>query len=112
MPTERRVTLRLSKNITDKFDSLAKETGLNYSVLMRNALMKANPKLPSKEGLKNQLQIIRLMSKSSNNINQIAHHLNSLNLQGKLEYNEFIHYLRILDTIEAQQHLLLSTITQ
>ncbi len=112
MTTGKRVTLRLPKEITDKLDALAEETGQNYSTLIRNSLIKFNPKLPSKEVLKNQLLVMRLMRKTSNNINQIAHHLNSLNLQDKLEYKEFIHYLRILDTIEAELHLLLTTMKQ
>lgn len=101
---------RVSEEVAKKYERLACESGLKTSEVVRRALMKTNLKLPSKEGVKNQLAVMRLMSKTSNNINQIAHHLNTLNLQDKLEYDEFIHYLRLLDSIEAQNHLLLGAI--
>ncbi len=107
MQLSRVLRARVSEETAHKYEKLSEESGLKVSEVIRRVLEKSNPKLPSKEGTQYQLRAIRLMNKSSNNINQIAHHLNTLKLQNKLEYEEFIHYLRILDTIAAQQHLLL-----
>lgn len=107
MALETRITLRLSDELQEKYAAIADQTGNTLSEVIRQVLLESNPQFIDKLAIEDRLRIIRLISKSSNNLNQIARQLNSLALYNQLHYDQCIHYLRILDTIEAQQHIFL-----
>lgn len=107
MALQNRVTLRLPQEVLAKYTVTAQKSDKTLSDVIRQALLKTNLKFNDKLTAKDRLEAIRLISKSSNNLNQIAKQLNSLALRNQLNYEESIHYLRILDTIEAQQHCFL-----
>lgn len=95
--------VRLAPEQVSELQALAEASGENLSKVIRRLLTEAKPvfraRLPDSQQ-KDRKQALHLYAKTSNNMNQIARHLNTLNLQNKLEPHEFMHYLRILDTIE------------
>lgn len=101
--------LRLPANLERNFLDLSQNTNMTMSAVLRRALSESKPVFKAAIPVSLQeerVQAIRLLRKSSNNLNQIARHLNTLALKNELNYAKSIHYLRILDTIEAQQHIL------
>lgn len=102
--------VRFSLDTEDRLKSLASETGKTMSAVIRECLQNSRPvfrgRVPAAVQ-QDRLTALRYLQKSSNNLNQIARHLNTLNLKRELSYENTIHYLKILDTIEAQMNLCL-----
>lgn len=99
----------LPASLEKQFLEIAKGSNMALSAVLRKALLESKPVFKAAVPVSLQeerVQAIRLLRKSSNNLNQIARHLNTLALRNELNYAKSIHYLRILDTIEAQQHIL------
>lgn len=99
--------LRIPVQLEETLLKTAQECNMTISAVLRECLLNSRPVFKAAIPVtvqKDRLEAIRLISKSSNNLNQIARHLNSLALRNQLSFSESIHFLRILDTIEAQHH--------
>ena len=100
----RPLTVRLPSEKAAEYEQLAKDSGESMSLVLRKALVEAKPVFRAREPAfvrEDRIKALHYLSKSSNNINQVAKHLNILSLQGRLSYEECAHYLRVLDTIAA-----------
>lgn len=103
----KKVSMRLPEELIEKMDAKAKVCGITFSELVRQSLQKSKVIIWDELTRQDRLEIIRLLSKNGNNLNQIAHQLNTLALCEELTYDNAIHFLRILETIEFQQHVFL-----
>lgn len=96
--------VRLPSEKAVEYEQLSRDSGESMSVVLRKVLTEASPVFYSRvpvSAQEDRIKALHYLSKSSNNINQVAKHLNILNLQDRLTYQECAHYLRVLDTIAA-----------
>lgn len=77
------------------------------SDVLRTALAETQPVFKDKSFSDMQKQMIFLMNKSSNNLNQVARGINTLLKSRILSEQRYDHYLRLLDTIEFQLHFII-----
>lgn len=102
--------VRLPRDTENLMRKIAEDSGKPISFIIRNCLQSSRPVFRGRVPVavqRDRLTALRYLQKSSNNLNQIARHLNTLNLKHELSYENTIHYLKILDTIEAQMNLCL-----
>ena len=100
----RPLTVRLPSDKAAEYEQLAKDSGESMSLVLRKALVEAKPVFRAREPAfvrEDRIKALHYLSKSSNNINQVAKNLNILKKKNKLVYEECTHYLRVLDTIAA-----------
>jgi hypothetical protein len=73
-----KITFRMSASEYAPYEKLIKETGIKPSALFREVFIaKSGCMVAPKEPQKDKKRLLFLASKASNNINQIAHKLNS-----------------------------------
>lgn len=102
--------LRLPIEFETNVLKLSKESGKTISSVLRECLLSSHPVIRSRTPValqQDRLTALRLLQKSSNNINQVARSLNTLNLKNELTYEQSLHYLHLLDTIEARMNICL-----
>lgn len=97
----------LPSYLEQRFRELSISSGKSMSFVLRECLAKSKPVFREAMPVclqKERLRALRIMANAGNNLNQVARHLNTLNLKNELNYDDAIHYLRLLDTIEARLH--------
>ena len=102
--------VRLPRDTENLMRKIAEDSGKPISFIIRDCLQSSRPVFRGRVPVavqRDRLLALRYLQKSSNNLNQIARHLNTLPLKHELSYENTIHYLKILDTIEAQMNLCL-----
>ncbi len=103
-----RFELRLTKAEKAQFLSLEKSTGLNRSEIVRNKVLSHASKIliDSKTILQMLDTLGSELGRSGNNINQLARHINTLKLQGKLEPYELSRFPSLIaDYIKYQRQI-------
>lgn len=96
--------VRLPLPQAEKFERLAVEANVNMSVFLRSVLTdKKNISIKKldEEDEQRRTHILLVIGKAGNNLNQIAHSLNTLNVRGELSHAKAIKYLDILENIKA-----------
>ena len=96
------VRVRVPDDLLLKLDELKERTGLNRSQVIREILTERKPHFVCEEHQEMRQAAFRHVAKAGNNINQIAHILNLLNLKKELDYGHCISYLRLLDNIHEE----------
>lgn len=112
MALETRITLRLPNDIRARYEKIAADANISISSLLRQMLSgKKRITIHSvdADARAERARLLRAMGNAGNNLNQIARHLNILAKKGELDYGRAIHFLCILDTIEARLNLFLET---
>lgn len=110
MALETRVTLRLPNDVRAKYEQLAAEANISISSLLRQMLsgkQRVTIRGVDAETRAERARLMRALGNAGNNLNQIARHLNILAKKGELDYGQAIHFLRIIDTIEARLSIFL-----
>lgn len=105
-----RYTVNLPLEFAERMQTLSKKTGKSMSAILRTCLQETKPVFRGRTPIalqQDRLTALRLLQKSSNNINQVARSLNTLNLKNELTYEQSLHYLHLLDTIEARMNICL-----
>lgn len=97
--------LRLPIEVAERYENIAASAGTKISTVMRNVLTNGKDVVitqpdPKRQG--DRARVMRILGNAGNNLNQIARHLNILSKQGDLRYSEAVHYLYLLENIEAQ----------
>ncbi|WP_286897406.1 MULTISPECIES: plasmid mobilization protein [Sphingobacterium] len=103
-----RFELRLTKAEKAQFLSLEKSTGLNRSEIVRNKVLSHSSKIlvDSKTILQMLDTLGSELGRSGNNINQLARHINTLKLQGRLEPGELSRFPSLIaDYIKYQRQI-------
>ena len=88
-----------------RYENLATAAGTKISTVMRNVLTDGKDVVitqPDPKRQEDRARVMRILGNAGNNLNQIARHLNILSKQGDLRYSEVVHYLYLLENIEAQ----------
>lgn len=96
------IAWRVTKTVKDELGEQYKESGLTQSEFLRELLehRKATIVAKPKSSL-DKKKITYLYKKSSNNINQIAHSVNTAKLAGKISEPTFLEVARQLDVLNA-----------
>ena len=97
--------LRLPIEVAERYENLATAAGTKISTVMRNVLTDGKDVVitqPDPKRQEDRARVMRILGNAGNNLNQIARHLNILSKQGDLRYSEVVHYLYLLENIEAQ----------
>lgn len=103
-----RFELRLTKAEKEQFLSLEKSLGLNRSEIVRNRVLSHSSKIlvDSKTILQMLDTLGSELGRSGNNINQLARHINTLKLQGRLEPGELSRFPSLIaDYIKYQRQI-------
>lgn len=103
-----RFELRLTKAEKEQFLSLEKFLGLNRSEIVRNRVLAHSSKIlvDSKSILQMLNTLGSELGRSGNNINQLARHINTLKLQGRLEPGELSRFPSLIaDYIKYQRQI-------
>lgn len=103
-----RFELRLTKAEKAQFLSLENSTGLNRSEIVRNKVLSHASKIlvDSKTILQMLDTLGSELGRSGNNINQLARHINTLKLQGRLEPGELSRFPSLIaDYIKYQRQI-------
>jgi len=103
-----RFELRLTENEKAQFLALEKSLGINRSEIVRNRVLSHSSRIlvDSKTILQMLDTLGSELGRSGNNINQLARHINTLKLQGKLEPNELSRFPSLIaDYIKYQRQI-------
>lgn len=103
-----RFELRLTENEKTQFLALEKSLGINRSEIVRNRVLNHSSRIlvDSKTILQMLDTLGSELGRSGNNINQLARHINSLKLQGKLEPGELSRFPTLIaDYIKYQRQI-------
>lgn len=103
-----RFELRLTQNEKAQFIALEKSLGINRSEIVRNRVLNYSSGIlvDSKTILQMLDTLGSEMGRSGNNINQLARHINTLKLQGKLEPGELSPFPSLIaDYIKYQRQI-------
>lgn len=97
--------LRLPIEVAERYEKIAAAAGTKISTVMRNVLTDGKDVVitqPDPKRQEDRARVMRILGNAGNNLNQIARHLNILSKQGDLRYSEAVHYLYLLENIEAR----------
>lgn len=103
-----RFELRLTENEKAQFLALEKSLGINRSEIVRNRVLSHSSRIlvDSKTILQMLDTLGSELGRSGNNINQLARHINTLKLQGKLEPGELFQFPSLIaDYIKYQRQI-------
>jgi len=103
-----RFELRLTENEKAQFLALEKSLGINRSEIVRNRVLSHSSRIlvDSKTILQMLDTLGSELGRSGNNINQLARHINTLKLQGKLEPDELSRFPSLIaDYIKYQRQI-------
>ncbi|MGF7028704.1 MULTISPECIES: plasmid mobilization protein [Sphingobacterium] len=103
-----RFELRLTENEKAQFLALEKSLGINRSEIVRNRVLNRSSRtlVDSKTILQMLDTLGSELGRSGNNINQLARHINTLKLQGKLEPGELSRFPSLIaDYIKYQRQI-------
>ncbi|WP_286732600.1 MULTISPECIES: plasmid mobilization protein [Sphingobacterium] len=103
-----RFELRLTESEKAQFLSLEKSLGINRSEIVRNRVLShpSRTLVDSKTILQMLDTLGSELGRSGNNINQLARHINTLKLQGKLEPGELSRFPSLIaDYIKYQRQI-------
>lgn len=103
-----RFELRLTENEKAQFLALEKSLGINRSEIVRNRVLNRSSRIlvDSKTILQMLDTLGSELGRSGNNINQLARHINTLKLQGKLEPGELSRFPSLIaDYIKYQRQI-------
>ncbi|WP_312905819.1 MULTISPECIES: plasmid mobilization protein [Sphingobacterium] len=103
-----RFELRLTENEKAQFLALEKSLGINRSEIVRNRVLNHSSRIlvDSKTILQMLDTLGSELGRSGNNINQLARHINTLKLQGKLEPGELSRFPSLIaDYIKYQRQI-------
>ncbi len=101
---DKRFEMKMSKDLFQILTEKAKQTNLTKSELLRQSISSVT----IKESSKDYPKILGNFNRIGNNINQIAHQLNSANLSNNLGEFDFNNLLNKLVIIEANLNTILS----
>ena len=97
--------LRLPEDVAERYEHIAKTADMTISAVLRKVLAEDKEIVitqPDPKRQEDRARVMRILGNAGNNLNQIARHLNILSKQGDLRYSEAVHYLYLLENIEAQ----------
>ncbi|WP_286801712.1 MULTISPECIES: plasmid mobilization protein [Sphingobacterium] len=103
-----RFELRLTENEKAQFLALEKSLGINRSEIVRNRVLNRSSRIlvDSKTILQMLDTLGSELGRSGNNINQLARHINTLKLHGKLEPGELSRFPSLIaDYIKYQRQI-------
>lgn len=103
-----RFELRLTENEKAQFLALEKSLGINRSEIVRDRVLNHSSRIlvDSKTILQMLDTLGSELGRSGNNINQLARHINTLKLQGKLEPGELSRFPSLIaDYIKYQRQI-------
>lgn len=103
-----RFELRLTENEKAQFLALEKSLGINRSEIVRNRVLNHSSRIlvDSKTILEMLDKLGSELGRSGNNINQLARHINTLKLQGRLEPGELSRFPSLIaDYIKYQRQI-------
>jgi len=103
-----RFELRLTENEKAQFLALEKSLGINRSEIVRNRVLNHSSRIlvDSKTILQMLDKLGSELGRSGNNINQLARHINTLKLQGKMEPGELSRFPSLIaDYIKYQRQI-------
>lgn len=103
-----RFELRLTENEKAQFLALERSLGINRSEIIRNRVLShpSRTLVHSKTILQMLDTLGSELGRSGNNINQLARHINTLKLQGKLEPGELSRFPSLIaDYIKYQRQI-------
>jgi uncharacterized protein (DUF1778 family) len=96
-----RVSFRLNKKDYAFYKNKVANSGLSPSEFFRTAVLTNQTQIISKKHTPEKKQMIYLLSKTSNNINQLAHRINADHKIGQLNEQTYVALLNALDNISS-----------
>jgi predicted transcriptional regulator len=106
-------SVRLPIELAEKYEEIARETGVSPSLILRGLLEDKNPTFKVREPkstAEDRAKVIFHLNKNGNNLNQIAKVLNSLLKAGTFDEDEYRKYIQLLDKIDLKMELLMDNL--
>ena len=97
-----RITIRITENEEVKLKEIQEKTNTPISQIVRQSILDMQPLFICEKHRKEKAAAFRHIAKAGNNLNQIAHILNTLNMKQELSYENTIYFLRVLDNIAVE----------
>jgi hypothetical protein len=94
-----RVSFRLNKKDYAFYKNKVADSGLSPSEFFRTAVLTNQTQIISKKYTPEKKQMIYLLSKTSNNINQLAYRINADHAVGRISDQSYVDLLRALEGI-------------
>ncbi|MBP3222143.1 MAG: hypothetical protein J6M43_08935 [Neisseriaceae bacterium] len=94
-----RITIRISENEEVRLKEIQEQTKEPISQIVRKSILDMKPLFICEKHRMEKAAAFRHIAKAGNNLNQIAHILNTLNVKQELSYENTIYFLRVLDNI-------------
>ncbi|MBQ9258410.1 MAG: hypothetical protein IJ187_00975 [Neisseriaceae bacterium] len=97
-----RITIRISETEQEKLKEIQEKTKAPVSQIVRKSILDMKPLFICEQHRREKAAAFRHIAKAGNNLNQIAHILNTLNVRNELSYENTIRFLRVLDNIYVE----------
>lgn len=97
-----RITIRITENEENKLKEIQEKTNTPISQIVRQSILDMKPLFICEQHRREKAAAFRHIAKAGNNLNQIAHILNTLNVKQELSYENTIYFLRVLDSIAIE----------
>jgi hypothetical protein len=84
------VSFRISESLQKKLYSQSDAAGVSAKVWLEKAILENKTKIIAKQKPHPELRpLLFQVNKAGNNINQLAHHFNTMKLDGKITHDEY-----------------------
>lgn len=107
-----RISIRISKDEEDRINAIEKKTNETVSHIVRQFILSGKPLFTCEQHRQEKAAAFRHIAKTGNNLNQIAHQLNTAYLMGELDYEHIAFAFGVLHNISYQLNAMSERIKQ
>ena len=107
-----RISIRIGETEQKKIKEIQDKANISISQIVRQHILSGSPIFTCEMHRKEKAAAFRHIAKAGNNLNQIAHQLNSAYLAGDLNFEQLSFAIQVLHNIEQQLTIMNGVIKQ